>query len=162
MFRYIDEHRQRFGVEPICRQLQIAPSTYYELKARERNPDRVPARHRRDAQLCDQIDRVWHENLCVYGAHKVWKQLNREQIRVARCTVERLSSPLVVPPMPEYSAASDQRRRCYGLMGAPPTIGPRSPSSPRGMTKVILCPLRSTSTTTLAFAVVTERALSSW
>jgi transposase InsO family protein len=94
MFRYIDEHRERFGVEPICRQLQIAPSTYYELKARERDPDRVPARHRRDTQLEPQIHRVWHENLCVYGADKVWKQLNREQIRVARCTVERLMGRL--------------------------------------------------------------------
>ncbi len=94
MFRMIEEHRDRFGVEPICQQLQIAPSTYYELKARERDPDRAPARHRRDAELEGKIHRVWHENLCVYGADKVWKQLNREHIRVARCTVERLMGRL--------------------------------------------------------------------
>jgi transposase InsO family protein len=90
MFRYIQEHRERFGVESICKHLQIAPSTYYELAARERDPERVPARHRRDQQLQPQIQRVWDENQCVYGVHKVWKQLNREQIRVARCTVSRL------------------------------------------------------------------------
>jgi putative transposase len=90
MFRYIEEHKGRYGVEPICQHVQIAPSTYYELKARERDPERVPPRHRRDRQLEPQIQRVWDENQCVYGAHKVWKQMNREQIRVARCTVERL------------------------------------------------------------------------
>jgi putative transposase len=70
--------------------LPIAPSTYYELKARERDPERVPPRHRRDALLCDEIRRVWRENFCVYGARKTWRQLNREQIPVARCTIERL------------------------------------------------------------------------
>lgn len=90
MVAFIDTHRDEYGVEPICAQLPIAPSTYYELKARERDPARVPARHRRDLELGQQIQRVWHENLCVYGARKTWKQLNREQIRVARCTVARL------------------------------------------------------------------------
>ena len=94
MFRYIEEHKDRFGVEPICRQLQIAPSTYYELKARERDPERVPARHRRDEQLCSQIQRVWQENFRAYGARKVWKQLNREQIPVAHCTIRRLMRKL--------------------------------------------------------------------
>ena len=94
MFRYIEEHKDRFGVEPICRQLQIAPSTYYELRARERDPERVPARHRRDGQLCSQIQRVWQENFRAYGARKVWKQLNREQIPVAHCTVRRLMRKL--------------------------------------------------------------------
>jgi putative transposase len=94
MFRYIEEHKDRFGVEPICKQLPIAPSTYYELKARERDPARLPARHRRDAELCPQIQRVWQENFCVYGARKTWKQLNRECIRVAHCTVRRLMRQL--------------------------------------------------------------------
>jgi transposase InsO family protein len=94
MFRYIEEHKDRFGVEPICKQLQIAPSTYYELKGREFDPDRVPARHRRDQELKPQIQRVWQENFCVYGARKAWKQLNRERIRVAKCTVERLMRQL--------------------------------------------------------------------
>jgi transposase InsO family protein len=94
MFRYIEEHTDRFGVEPICKLLRIAPSTYYELKARERDPERIPARHRRDAELCSHIRRVWAENFCAYGARKTWKQLNREQIRVARCTVQRLMRKL--------------------------------------------------------------------
>jgi transposase InsO family protein len=94
MFRYIEEHKDRFGVEPICKLLPIAPSTYYELKARERDPERIPARHRRDEELCSHIRRVWAENFCVYGARKTWKQLNREQIRVARCTVQRLMRKL--------------------------------------------------------------------
>ena len=87
MVRYIDEHKARFGIEPICRQLQIAPSTYYEHKARQADPSRLPARAQRDMQLRAQIHRVWHENFCAYGVRKTWKQLKREQIRVARCTV---------------------------------------------------------------------------
>jgi len=94
MVRYIDDHKGRFGVEPICRQLQIAPSTYYEQKARQADPSRVPARAVRDAQLRGQIHRVWHENFCAYGVRKTWKQLNREHIEVARCTVQRLMAEL--------------------------------------------------------------------
>jgi putative transposase len=90
MVSFIEEHRNSYGVEPICRMLPIAPSMYYEQKARQADPVRVPARARRDAVLRVQIQRVWDENFEVYGAHKVWKQLNREQIPVARCTVERL------------------------------------------------------------------------
>ena len=90
MITYIDDHRERFGVEPICAVLPIAPSTYYEQKARERDPDRRPARAKRDEVLKPEIERVWNENFRAYGARKTWKQLNRENIRVARCTVERL------------------------------------------------------------------------
>jgi putative transposase len=90
MVRYIDEHKDRFGVEPICKLLPIAPATYYEMKARERDPSRMPARQRRDVQLCEQVRRVWQENFCAYGVRKMWKQLKREQILVARCTVQRL------------------------------------------------------------------------
>jgi putative transposase len=90
MVRYIDDHRDRFGVESICRQLPIAPSTYYECKARERDPTRLPARLRRDAALLPEIQRVYEENRRVYGARKVWIQLNREQICIAKCTTERL------------------------------------------------------------------------
>lgn len=64
--------------------------TYYECKARQADPARLPARARRDLELHPHIQRVWHENFCAYGARKTWKQLNRERIRVARCTVERL------------------------------------------------------------------------
>jgi transposase InsO family protein len=90
MVRYIDDYRHRFGVEPICKVLPIAPSTYYEHKAREADPDRLPARAKRDAWLMPEIQRVWEENFRVYGARKVWLQMNRERLYVARCTVERL------------------------------------------------------------------------
>jgi len=91
---FIDEHRSEYGVEPICQQLPIAPSTYYEHKAREGNPERLPDRTRRDSALEIDIQRVWEENFEVYGARKVWRQLNRECIEVARCTVERLMKRL--------------------------------------------------------------------
>jgi transposase InsO family protein len=90
MVRYIDDHRDRFGIEPICRVLPIAPSTYYERKAQERDPDRRSARAKRDEALKPEIERVFEENFRVYGARKVWKQLIREGIQVARCAVERL------------------------------------------------------------------------
>lgn len=94
MVSFIDEHREAYGVEPICRQLPIAPSTYYEMKARQRDPSRLPERARRDAVLKPEAQRVHQENLSVYGARKVWRQLNREGILVARCTVERLMGEL--------------------------------------------------------------------
>jgi len=91
---FIDAHRAEYGVEPICAELPIAPSTYYECKAREADPGRLPPRVRRDAELCTSIQRVWDENFCVYGARKVWRQLRREGRPVARCTVERLMGRL--------------------------------------------------------------------
>ncbi len=94
MMSLIDDHRGDYGVEPICAELPIAPSTYYEHKAREGNPDRLPARAKRDAELELEVRRVWDENFRVYGARKVWRQLNREQIPVARCTTERLMKRL--------------------------------------------------------------------
>ena len=90
MVSFIDEHRETYGVEPICAQLPIAPSVYYEAKAREKDPSCNPARVARDAELREAIERVWKENFGVYGARKVWLQLNREGVRVARCTVARL------------------------------------------------------------------------
>jgi transposase InsO family protein len=90
MASFIDEHRADYGVEPICELLPIAPSTYYEYKAREADPSRLPARARRDAELRNSIQRVFDENFGVYGVRKVWRQLNREGIGVARCTVARL------------------------------------------------------------------------
>ena len=94
MVAFVDAHRDRYGVEPICAMLPIAPSTYYEQKARAADPSRVPARAQRDARLCPEIDRVWRANRRVYGAKKVWKQLQREAIPVARCTVARLMRTL--------------------------------------------------------------------
>jgi putative transposase len=89
MIAYIDANRDRFGVEPICQVLPIAPSTYYA--ARRRPP---PARSRRDQELKVEIRRVHAANFGVYGARKVWRQLHREGIVVARCTVERLMGEL--------------------------------------------------------------------
>ena len=90
MVTFIDDHRAEYGVESICATLPIAPSTYFEAKAREADPSRLPARAKRDAELREHIRRVWEENRRVYGARKVWLQLKREDICVARCTVERL------------------------------------------------------------------------
>ena len=90
MVSFIDDHRHQYGVEPICAVLPIAPSTYYEAKVRAADPTRLPARTQRDAQLTPEIQRVWQANRRVYGAKKVWKQLRREGIPVARCTVARL------------------------------------------------------------------------
>ncbi len=90
MVSFIDEHRGSSGVEPICAVLPIAPATYYELKAREADPERLPPRARRDAELREKIQRVWNENYQVYGVRKVWHQLLREDVPVARCTVARL------------------------------------------------------------------------
>lgn len=90
MICFIDEHRDVYGVEPICQVLPIAPSTYYVHKARQADPALAPARVKRDAELSLDIQRVWDENFRVYGVRKVWRQLLREDIQVARCTVERL------------------------------------------------------------------------
>ena len=87
---FIDRHRERFGVEPICKMLQVAPSAYWRHAARQRDPSLRSVRARRDEFLIPQIQRVWDTNFQVYGAEKVWKQLQREGIFVARCTVERL------------------------------------------------------------------------
>jgi transposase InsO family protein len=94
MVAYIDEHVDRYGVEPICAQLPIAPSTYYAHKAREGDVTLLSARACRDAELEIEIIRVWNENFRAYGAYKIWKQLNRKGIKVARCTVERLMRKL--------------------------------------------------------------------
>ncbi len=94
MVGFIDAHRETYGVEPICAVLPIAPSTYYEQKARQADPRRQPARVQREARLRPEIQRVWQANRRVYGAKKVWKQLNRETIPVARCTVARLMRDL--------------------------------------------------------------------
>jgi putative transposase len=87
--RFIDTHRERFGVEPICRELQVAPSTYYA--ARRRRPS---ARRVRDEALKVKLRRTHDEHFGVYGARKMWRQLQREGIPAARCTVERLMREL--------------------------------------------------------------------
>ncbi|GJE62688.1 IS3 family transposase ISMex33 [Methylobacterium trifolii] len=90
MIAFIDDHRAVNGVEPICRVLSIAPSTYHAHAARRADPGKLPARARSDAALMVEIQRVFEANFHVYGVRKVWRQLGREGIVVARCTVARL------------------------------------------------------------------------
>ncbi|WP_440030503.1 IS3 family transposase [Chromobacterium amazonense] len=91
---FIDTHRDTLGVEPICRILQVAPSAYRRYVARQRDPALRSPRTQRDDRLSVEIERVWQVNQQVYGADKVWRQLRREHIAVARCTVERLMRQL--------------------------------------------------------------------
>ena len=90
MVEFLEKNRNEYGVEPICAVLPIAPATYYQRRARRRDPELRPARAKRDELLRVEIRRVFEENLSVYGADKVWRQLLREGVEVARCTVERL------------------------------------------------------------------------
>jgi len=121
---FIDAHRARFGVEPICRVLtehgaKIAPNTYYVAKQRPPSNRSV-----RDEELKIEIARVHEENLSVYGADKVWAQLNREGTRVARCTVERLMGDLGLSGAKRGKAFQGH----HPLLGAPaPSRRPRRP-----------------------------------
>ena len=94
MMDFIEESRGLFGVEPICRTLQIAPSTYYDRRAIARDPDRASARAKSDAALSLKIDGAWADNRKLYGARKIWHVLRRDGQDVARCTVERLMRTL--------------------------------------------------------------------
>ena len=116
MIAFIDDHREDAGVEPICRELRIAPSTYRARKAKERDPSRRSDREKRDEALCAEIGRVWRENLRVYGTRKVWRQLRREGFDVARCTVERLMKRLglvgAIRGKPVKTTRSDKAAPC--------------------------------------------------
>ncbi len=90
MISFIEEHRQDYGVEPICRVLPIAPSTFHQHMACRHDPSKLSARAQRDIALKPEIARVFDENFEVYGVRKVWTQMKREGFDVARCTVERL------------------------------------------------------------------------
>jgi transposase InsO family protein len=90
MIAFIDDHRGAHGVEPICKVLPIAPSTYHAHVAKRRDPAKLSARARQDAALKIDVWRVFEENFRVYGVRKVWRQLKREGFDVARCTVSRL------------------------------------------------------------------------
>jgi len=116
MISFIDQHREAYGVEPICRVLQIAPSTYHEHAAKRREPSRLSARARRDTILKPKIGRVFTDNFGVYGARKVWRQIKREGFDVARCTVERLMRELglegVIRGKPVRTTVSDKAVPC--------------------------------------------------
>ena len=90
MIAFIDDHRGTLGVEPICRHLPIAPSTYYDHLAKRADPKRLSDRAKRDGELRPEIKRVFEANFQVYGVRKVWRQMRREGFNVARCTIERL------------------------------------------------------------------------
>ena len=86
MRSFIDGHRERFGVEPICKLLRVAPSAYWRYAARQRDPSSRSARARRDEFLSPHIQRVWQANFQVYGADKVWRQLQREGVEAVSYT----------------------------------------------------------------------------
>ena len=116
MIAFIDDHRATHGVEPICRVLPIAPSTYRERVAQRRDRARLSARARRDLELKPQIARVFAENFAVYGVRKVWRQMRREDFAVARCTVERLMRQMglrgVIRGKPVRTTISDKAAPC--------------------------------------------------
>lgn len=116
MIAFIDDHREAHGVEPICKVLPIAPSTYHARVAGRRDPAKLSARARRDACLCEKIQHVFDENFGVYGARKVWRQLIRQGETVARCTVERLMRAMglrgVVRGKPIRTTVSDKAAPC--------------------------------------------------
>jgi putative transposase len=116
MITFIDDHRKEYGVEPICKALPIAPSTYHEHKARQADPSRLPGRARCDAALRMEIKRVFDANFGVYGVRKVWRQLKREGFDVARCTVARLMKSMglagTVRGKPTRTTVSDKAASC--------------------------------------------------
>ena len=116
MISFIDEHRPVLGVEPICKVLPIAPSTYYDTLAKRTDVDRLSGRARRDARLKIEISRVFDANYRVYGVRKVWRQLRREGFDVARCTVARLMKTMglqgVIRGKPVRTTVSDKAVPC--------------------------------------------------
>jgi transposase InsO family protein len=116
MIAFIDDHRQAHGVEPICKVLPIAPSTYHAYIAKRADPSRLSARARQDAALKDEVQRVFEANFRVYGVRKVWRQLQREGFEVARCTVARLMKAMglegIIRGKPIRTTVSDKAAPC--------------------------------------------------
>ena len=116
MIAFIDDHRDKHGVEPICDMLPIAPATYYDHVARRADPSRLSDRAIRDAELCPHIRRVFDANWQVYGVRKVWRQLRREGFDVARCTVARLMKAMgiegVIRGKPHKTTIPDKKLPC--------------------------------------------------
>lgn len=116
MISFIDEHRPVLGVEPICKLLPIAPSTYYDTVAKRTDVDRLSVRARRDVGLKIEIRRVFDANYRVYGVRKVWRQLQREGFDVARCTVARLMRTMglqgIIRGKPMRTTISDKAAPC--------------------------------------------------
>jgi putative transposase len=116
MIAFIDDNRGTYGVEPICKVLPVAPSTYRDHAARRRDPARLSARARRDAALKIEVRRVFQANFGVYGVRKVWRQMKREGFDIARCTVARLMRGLglqgVIRGRPVRTTVSDKAAPC--------------------------------------------------
>jgi len=116
LIAFIDDHRGEYGVEPICRVLKIAPSTFHAHAARRARPETAPPRIQRDAALKPHVLRVFSENFQVYGARKVWRQLKREGFDIARCTVSRLMKAMglkgVIRGKPHRTTFSDKSAPC--------------------------------------------------
>jgi len=116
MIAFIDDHRCAYGVEPICKVLPIAPSTYHAHVAKRVDLGKLSARTKQDAALRPEIARVFTENFEVYGARKVWRQLQREGVDTARCTVERLMRSMrlqgVIRGKPLRTTISDKAAPC--------------------------------------------------
>ena len=116
MIAFVDDHRDAYGVEPICRVLPIAPSTYHAHVDRRADPSWLPERARRDANLKVEIRRVFEENFRVYGVRKVWRQLQREGFDLARCTVSRLMRDMglrgAIRGRPMRTTISDKAAPC--------------------------------------------------
>src|SRR4030088_1094081 len=116
MIAFIDDHRAAYGVEPICKVLPIAPSTYYAHVAKRADPTRLSRRARRDDARMPEVRRVFEENFRVYGVRKVWRQLKREGHDVARCTVARLMQTIglqgVIRGKPVRTTISDKAMPC--------------------------------------------------
>ena len=116
MITFIDDHRDAYGVEPICRVLPIAPSTYHKRVAQRQDPTRLSARAQRDVALKPEIARVFAENFAVYGVRKVWRQMMREGFPVVRCRVTRLMREVglagVIRGKPVRTTISDKAAPC--------------------------------------------------
>jgi putative transposase len=116
MIAFIDDHRDAHGVEPICKVLPIAPSTYHDHAAKRREPDRLSDRAKRDEALKPAIRRIFDNNFAVYGVRKVWRQMQREGIDVARCTVARLMGAMglegIIRGKPVRTTVSDKAAPC--------------------------------------------------
>jgi putative transposase len=116
MIAFIDDHREAHGIEPICKVLPIAPSTYHAHVARRADPAKRSARAKRDAALKPEVRRVFDDNFQVYGVRKVWRQLRRENHDVARCTVERLMRDMglqgAIRGKPVRTTVSDKAAPC--------------------------------------------------
>ena len=111
MVKFIDDEKDNYGVESICRILPIAPSTYYRIKDEQENPEKQSRRKQSDKHLIEQIKQIWQDSGCRYGIRKVWHKLKQEGLpKLARCTVERLMKQMGIQGVtPEFGENSTLR-----------------------------------------------------